>query len=125
MSKEKQTEVTGADIAKYWKSTGFKSVKIHLGVEAQHPESRCRFTCKKHYMHHGTFWLRLQDVIDAEEKGLSACPCCAALETSETVDFATFKKDVEEQRKVQEKLDKKQSIYSRRRDSYGLTKYAI
>ena len=125
MSKADKFEVTGAQIATYWKQKGFESVRIHLGVELEHPESRARFTCKKHYMHHGTFWLRAQDVIDAEEKGLPACPCCAALATAETVDFETFKKDVEEQRQVQKKLDKKMAVSTRRRDSYGLTKYAL
>ena len=125
MSKDEKFEVTGGQIAQYWKRKGFESVKIHLGIELQHPDSRARFTCKKHYGHHGTFWLRLQDVIDAEEKGISACPCCAALAEEETVPFKTFKDDVAEQRKIEESLKKKQATYTRRHGTAGLARYAI
>ena len=118
-------EVTGADICRHWRQKGFDSVRIHYGMEMQHPESLARFTCKKHFHAHGTFWLKVQDVIDAEEAGLSACPCCAALQQQEVVDFATFQKDVKEQRKVSKRLKEKNDQYARRRGTYGLPKYAV
>ena len=100
-------------------------MRVHFGIEIQHMGSRARFTCKKHYARHGTFWLKVQDVVDTEEAGLSACPICAALEEQETVDFNTFKEDVAEQRKVQKKLDDKAAVYSRRNNSAGLDRYVL
>ena len=123
--KAEEVEITSGQAANYYRHKGFDSVRIHFGIEVQHMESRARFTCKKHFHSHGTFWLKVQDVVDAEEAGLSACPCCAALEEKETVDFSTFKDDVAEQRKVQKKIDDKQAVYSRRRGSAGLDRYVL
>ena len=125
MKGEEKVEVSGGDIATYWRKKGFESVKVHFGVEMQHPESSARFTCKKHFMQHGTFWLKVQDVIDAEAKGLSACPCCAALQEEEVVDFATFQKDVKEQRKISKGLKERSDQYAIRRGTYGLERYAV
>jgi len=118
-------EVSPGDLGRYYRQKGFDSVKIHFGIEVQHPESLARFTCKKHFFQHGTFWLKVQDVIDAERDGLSACPCCAALQQDEVVDFATFQKDVKEQRRVSKKLKEKNDQYARRHGTYGLPKYVV
>ena len=124
-AKSDDYEVSAGDLGRYYRQKGFKSVRIHFGMEVQHPESLARFTCKKHFGSHGTFWLKVQDVIDAEEKGLSACPCCAALQEEEVVDFATFQKDVKEQRRVSKELEKATNRYAIKRGTYGLPKYAV
>ena len=124
-AKSDSFEVSGGDLGLYYRQKGFDTVKIHFGIEVQHPESMARFTCKKHFAQHGTFWLKVQDVIDAEQAGLSACPCCAALQEEEVVDFATFQKDVKEQRKITKKLEEKNNQYAIRRGTYGLPKYSV
>lgn len=128
-SKKKDASVPAYQVLRWRIRQGFDTVKVHFFDGAVHPDSKMRWTCKKYPMHHGTFWLSVNEADEWEKKGLSACACCRALELpaeDDVVDFKTFKEDVAEQRKIQAKADKKQKRFTRRRgNSYGMTRYAL
>ena len=120
----KKPDITDENWTSYYKGrNAFSTVKMHFSQEAKHPDSLCRFTCAKHVGTHGTFWVAVRDAVDFEERGESACPMCRALARHETVDFATFKKQVADQRKVLEKAEKK-SNRNRWKSAAGLNRYA-
>ena len=82
-----------------------------------------RWVCYRHGMVHRQWWMSSKEVLEKARAGDRACPQCARLEEkSEPVSLAEFKKAVDEQQKLLDKIATKARSKARRRGrSFGST----
>ena len=103
------------------------AVMVSVG-ELKEPGALQRWVCHRHSMAHKQWWMSSSEVLEKARAGERACPQCARLaEKSEPVSLAEFKKAVEKQQKLLDKIATKASSKARRRGwSHNSTdRYAV